>query len=485
MDTSRRQDLIPVKRDFALPRHDPEQLQPLVDATLTILERTGVRCDAPAALEIFAEAGATLDRDTRRVRLSADLIEAALGTLPRTFTLCARDPQLDLPLVPDISYMTTDGCGTEVIDRATGRRRPSTKADLAELTILQDYLGSIQFWWPTVGAGDRGETAQVHEIEVGLDWTEKHLMGMVQGERLARAAVEMARAVAGGAEELRRRPLISDLIGTVSPLVLDRDATEAALVCAEAGVPVCFVTMPTLGTTAPATRPGAWAVGAAELVAGAVLLQLAYPGCPVLGSLMQSNADPRTGGTLTWPLHQRARSARIELLHAFGLPTLAGAGGTDGPTAGGWQDGSEMALGLFRGLFDGAELLTGGGLVNVYQLSAPESLLLGDDIYRHVCDLLRGEEVTDETLALGTVEEVGPGGHYLGARHTRATMRRAVIRGLAHQPSEAGLGYRDPVVVARERTDEILAEYEPRRLPEDLRGELASIVAAVDSDVAG
>ena len=102
------------------------------------------------------------------------------------------------------------------------------------------------------------------------------------------------------------------------------------------------------------------------------------------------------------------------------------AGGTDGPTAGGWQDGSEMALGLFRGLFDGAELLTGGSLVNVCQLSAPESLLLGDDIYRHVCDLLRVEEVTDEPLA----------------------------------------------------------KYEPRPLPEDLRGELASIVAAVDSETA-
>jgi len=484
MDTSRRQHLIPYKRDFALPQHDPEQLQPLVDAVLKLLERTGVRCDAPAALDVFAEAGAAVDRDTRQVRLSAELIQVALGTAPRTFTLCARDPQLDLPFEPGISYMTTDGCGTEVIDRATGQRRPSTKDDLAELTHLQDYLGSVQFWSPTVGAGDRGETAQVHEVEVGLDWTEKHLMGMVQGGRLARATVEIARAVARGTEEQRRRPLKSDHIGTGTPPVLDRDATEGALVFAEAGVPVCFVTMPTLGTTAPATHAGAWAVGAAEIVASAVLLQLAHPGCPVLGSLMQSSADPRTGGTVTWPLHLRARSARVELVHAFGLPTLAGAGGTDASTAGGWQDGSETALGLFSGLFENAELLTGGGLVNVYQLSALESLLLGDDIYRHVCDLLRDEEVTDETLALETVEEVGPGGHYLGARHTRTNMRHAVIRGLAHQPSESGLGYRDPVVVARERTDEILAKYEPRRLPEDLRGELARIVAAADAEVA-
>ena len=102
---------------------------------------------------------------------------------------------------------------------------------------MQDCLGSISFWWPTVSAGDCGETAQLHEIEAGWNNTSKHLMGMVQGETLARAAVEMATAVAGGAEELRRRPVMSDLIGTVSPLLHDKDGIEAGLVFAEAGDP--------------------------------------------------------------------------------------------------------------------------------------------------------------------------------------------------------------------------------------------------------
>ena len=65
---------------------------------------------------------------------------------------------------------------------------------------------------------------------------------------------------------------------------------------------------------------------------------------PVLGSLMQSSADPRTGGTVTWPLHLRARSARVELVHAFGLPTLAGAGGTDASTAGGWSSKQRLRV---------------------------------------------------------------------------------------------------------------------------------------------
>ena len=206
---------------------------------------------------------------------------------------------------------------------------------------MQDCLGSISFWWPTVSAGDCGETAQLHEIEAGWNNTSKHLMGMVQGETLARAAVEMATAVAGGAEELRRRPVMSDLIGTVSPLLHDRDGIEAGLVFAEAGVPVCYVTMPNLGTTAPATKAGAFVLGAAEIVAAAVLHELAAPGSPVLGSIMQIYADPRTALTMTTPLDDRCRFLATELLHSFGIPALGPFGGTDAEAPGTWLAGVE------------------------------------------------------------------------------------------------------------------------------------------------
>ena len=152
---------------------------------------------------------------------------------------------------------------------------------------------------------------------------------MVNGEREARYAVEMATVIAGSAEELRRRPVLSDLIGTISPLVVDEDGIEAALVFAEAGVPVTFVTMPTLGTTAPATAAGAFAVGAAELVSATVLLQLASPGAPVLHSIMQSYADPRTGDFVSFPLDGRCRFLATELAHHWGVPSEAACCGTD------------------------------------------------------------------------------------------------------------------------------------------------------------
>ena len=478
-----RQALAPLRSDFSVRLHDDAQLEPLHDATLRLLETTGMRFESPKALAVLKKAGATVDEGSDLVRLPRLLVEETLALAPREFTLGARGASCDLHVGSGFTYGTTDGCGVEVIDWYTGERRASAKTDLEAITRMQDCLGSISFWWPTVSAGDCGETSQLHELEAGWNNTSKHLMGMVQGETLARAAVEMATAVAGGAEELRRRPVMSDLIGTVSPLLHDKDGIEAGLVFAEAGIPVCYVTMPNLGTTAPATKAGAFVLGAAEMVAAAVLHELAAPGAPVAGSIMQIYADPRTALTMTSPLDDRCRFLATELLHSFGIPALGPFGGTDAEKPGTWLAGVETMLQLLQVPLDGCELFTGLGLTDTYQLFTPETLILDDDLYHRARHAFLDIPMDEESLALDVIDTVGPGGHFLAQPHTRRHMRRAVVRAVSQELAADGQHYRDPVEVARERALDILENYRPEPLPDDVRGELRRIVDAVDATV--
>ena len=413
-----------------------------------------------------------MDRATEVAKLPPALVLEAMATAPRRFALGARDASCDIAVGDGRTYCTTDGCGVEIVDFETRERRQSTKADLADVTRLQDALSSISFWWPTLSAGDCGETAQLHELDAGWNNTVKHLQGMVNGEREARFAVEMATVIAGSAEELRRRPVLSDLIGTISPLVVDKDAIEAALVFAAAGVPVTWVTMPTLGTTAPATKAGAYAIGSAELVAATVVLQLSSPGAPVLHSTMQSWADPRTGNFVSFPLDGRTRALGTELAHHWGVPAESAACGTDSPVPGTWQAGVEEALDFVQAAQEGSELLPSIGLVNVYTLFCPEHLLLGDDIYQRARHAVMDIELDDESVALEAIAEVGPGGHFLGNKHTRRHMRAAVKPAITHQTGADG-AYRDPVVVARERAEELWRDYRPEPLEQDKAAELA------------
>jgi len=101
-------------------------------ASLEVIETVGVRFPSDQALDILEEAGAMVDRQSQIARLSGQMIEEALAKAPPSYVLCARDPALDLPLDGEHSYLSTDGCGVEVIDLETGERRRSTKQDVAE-----------------------------------------------------------------------------------------------------------------------------------------------------------------------------------------------------------------------------------------------------------------------------------------------------------------------------------------------------------------
>jgi trimethylamine---corrinoid protein Co-methyltransferase len=472
----------PLEPAFTFQYHSSEQLDRLKQATLDILETVGVRFQSAKALGILAEAGASVDRESQVAKLPPELVLTAMAKAPRRFGLGARDSSCDIAVGDGKTYCTTDGSGVEIVDFETRERRSSTKADVADVTRLQDALPSIAFWWPTLSAGDRGETAQLHELDAGWNNTVKHLQGFVQGGRQARYAVEMATVIAGSAEELRRRPVLSDLIGTVSPLSVDEDGIEAALVFAEAGVPVCWVTAPMLGTTAPATRAGAYVLGTAELVAATALLQLATPGAPVLHFSMQSWADPRTGGLVSFPLDGRARSLSTELAHHWGVPAESATCGTDSPTPGTWQAGVEEALDFVQAAQEGSDLLPSIGLVNVYTLFYPEHLILGDDIYQRARYAVMDIDFDDESLALQAIAEVGPGGHFLGNKHTRRHMREAVRPAITHQPGLDGV-FRDPASVARERAEELWRDYRPVPLEEDKAAELSRILAAADAEL--
>jgi trimethylamine--corrinoid protein Co-methyltransferase len=475
--------LEPIRSPYRVRFLGDDQLDQLQAATLSILEEVGVKFPSTMALEILADHGAKVDMASQVVRFPPDLVRRALSTAPRYFTMGARAPEYDLHLADGVTWFTTDGCGIETIDFDTRVQRPSRKSDVAEMARVADYLPSIGFYWPMVSAQDHGRTAPLHEVDAAFNNTVKHVQSeTVMGAVPARYVIEMATVIAGSREELRRRPPFSDLICTIAPLVQDDAGIESALVLAEAGIPVGFLAMPTLGTTAPATLAGAFAVGDAEVISGAVLLQLAYPGTPVFHSIMQAWADPRNGNYVTYSVDSRARYAPVEMAHHWGLPSLGACYGTDSPAAGTWQAAAEVVLDPVLAGLTSPEIVTGMGLDRTYTLLYPEGLLLDDDIYQRARHALMALDVDDETLALDVVASVGPGGHYLAEQHTRTHMKTALRRGLPHEPAESG-GYRDPVEVARERVAWIRANHHPQPLEAAQQAELAKILAAADREL--
>jgi len=457
-----------------------EQLERFKSNTFTILEETGIHCPSERALKIYAEHGAVVDFDTQIVKLSPDVILQALSHAPRYYTMGGRTRAFDLDLSKGVTYVSTDGTGTRTIDYVTREPRSSIKDDVAKSARISDYVSSISFYWPMVSAQDHPVCPSLHELHASFNNTLKHVQTPTVVEEITtRYAVEMAQVVAGSEEEMRKRPPLSLLICTIAPLAMDDKSMDAALVAAEAGIPVGFMAMPNTGSTAPATLAGTLSLGDAEIVSAMVLIQMAYPGAPIYHSLIPGMTHPRTGAYYGHDSHVYAIGA--ELAHMWGVPTLAGLGGTDAHGLG-WQSGMAGGKCQLLGALCGAETGSGMGLLRGSTLLHPELLILERETYNNVRDCVSGLDTSPGHMALDVIQAVGPRGHFLKERHTRNYFRKLGFSEVVHV-ADTGSSYRDPLIVAKERTDWILENHHPEPLDEAQQEEFKRILQAAEREL--
>ena len=199
-------------------------------ATLEVLERTGVFVEADEALDIFADGGCAVDRESHVVRIPPHVVEEPIAAAPSTFVLCGREPENDIVLEPGRVAFTNFSEGISVVDPQTGEFRDSTKADIADIARLNDYLSDIDTHEIAVGAKDvPPETCAVHNAEAQYLNTTKPI-GIGPLSRVETIAIfAMAAEIVGGADELRRRPIVYNGVCPVSPLKLPHDATEVII----------------------------------------------------------------------------------------------------------------------------------------------------------------------------------------------------------------------------------------------------------------
>ena len=476
----------PIRPTFELEVLRADQLKAIKSATLHILEDVGVRFPSEKALAIFADHGAQVEMDRQIVRLSPNLVMQAMSHAPRSFVLAGRVEGTDLLLDGNCSYFSTEGCGVETVDFETGEQRASCKEDVAKMARVADHLSSVALYWPMVSAQDCGLTAPLHELEASYNNTVKHVQTeTVMGEKLARYAVHMAEVIAGDRERMKIRPPLSTLICTISPLGQDREGIEGAMVFAGAGVPVGFMAMPTMGSTAPVTPGGALVMGNAEVVSAMALMQLVAPGAPVYHSLIASVMHPYTADYLVnLPEKYLCNAAAVQMAHDWGVPALAGAFGMNNPEPATWQHGRDSVYSALMCSLAGAEMASGLGLLKASTLLVPEQIIFDDEIYHTHRILAQGIDVSAGDLALDVIAAVGHGGHFLAEKHTRQHMRERWIPELTNPwPSLDGEPMPDILRRAQAKLNRILADHQPEPLDDAIRAELWAILDAAAQEL--
>ncbi|HYM40773.1 MAG TPA: trimethylamine methyltransferase family protein [Thermoplasmata archaeon] len=466
-----------------------EQVDAMHDASLRLLERTGVRFDSPDALSRLRTAGA-LPHPTRKNVLTfpRSVVDDAIREIPFYGTYCARDPKNDVTFDGEHSFAHALGGNPAILDLETGRSRSSTLHDVEQATRLQDALANCHTASNLVVATDvPAPLLVVRTMEAMIKNTSKCVPGYALRVPEVDVLAEMGACVAGGSEAFRKRPILTLYGSPSSPLTYDAHVCDVVFRAVEHGIPVDIVPCPIGGGTAPLSLAGGLTQQNAELLAGVMLLQTVDPKLPSQYSGRLSFLDLRSGKNL-WGLPELAlaSAATVQIAHRYHMTADVYGVTTD---ANQWdlQIGLERMMAALPPALAGADNLSGmgGAWENAASL---EMMVIDDEVYADIFRIVRGIEVDEDRLALHVLDAVGPMGNFLAQRHTMKYLRQGEMRNsplwdkrtLERATSE---GIRPIQDVAREKVRKLLQEHEPTPLDRDIERDLARVVREGSKDL--
>jgi trimethylamine--corrinoid protein Co-methyltransferase len=444
-----------------------------------LVTEIGVEFMSDRALALFREAGQKVEDNT--VFLDPDFVLEQVAKAPREFDVQARNPANNIHIGGN--SMAFGAVYGPPFVRQGEVRRDGTMDDFRNFTKLAqsfpvlDSAGGV-ICEPNDTPLDSRHLDMTYALQT---LTDKVYMGNVVSGVNAADTIRMGEILFGGREAIEQTPASLSLINCNSPLRWDDRMLEAQFEYSSANQPVVLTPFILMGAMSPVTIPAALVQQMAEALSGIALSQLIRPGCPVVFGSFLSNIDMQSGSpTFGTPESGLGLLCTGQIARHFGLPFRTGGGLTSSQTADA-QAGYEALMTMLPTFLAGANWVMHsagwleGGLVAGYEKFIVDIELL---------QMLQAEftplEIDEGSLAFDAHQEVGHGGHFLGAMHTMERFRTCFYRPLLSSSENYERWMRNGGKDANARATEIyqrtLEAYEPPPLDDAIRQELQEYV---------
>ena len=387
-------------------------------AALRVLAEIGMRVLDSRARDLFRQAGAEVAGDT--VRLDAGLVAQLLATVPATFTLEARNPAHTLAFGGAHTVFASVGGPAYVMDNDRGRR-DGTYSEMCDYLRLIQSLNILhqEGGGPFEPLDLPANTRHLDIYHAQITLLDKNWQTQTLGHARTMDGLEMAAIALGTTPEgLIARPTLMGIINTNSPLQLDIPMAEGLITMAEYGQVLVITPFTLAGAMSPVTLAGALVQQHAEAMAGIALTQIVRPGVPVMYGGFTSNVDMRSGApAFGTPEYTKAAQASGQLARHIGVPfrssNVTSANEVDAQAA------YESQMALWGALMGGAHLVEhAAGWMHGGLTASFEKLILDAELLQMMAAYFQPIAVTEATLAVNAIRDVGAGGHFFGAAHT-------------------------------------------------------------------
>jgi trimethylamine---corrinoid protein Co-methyltransferase len=404
-----------------------DELEAIHHASLAVLKEIGMDFLHAEAKTILKAAGADVDPSSDRVRFDPALVEAQIGKAPQTFTLHARNPARNVTIGGSFAAFASVASAPNSFDR-DGGRRPGNHRDYQNFIRLGQTFDSIHLWggYPVEPVDIHASIRHLDAISDLLTLSDKPVHAYSLGRERNLDAIEMVRIARGAdSETLDREPSLFTIINSSSPLRLDTPMLEGIIQMARRNQVVVLTPFTLAGAMAPVTVAGALVQQNAEALAGLVFAQLVRPGSPFVYGGFTSNVDMKSGApAFGTPEYMKTAIIGGQLARRYGLPYRSS--NTNAANSLDAQAAYESVFSLWGAIMGGVNLMMhGAGWMEGGLQASFEKMALDADLLAMVAEFLRPVSVEQSELAMDAMREVGPGGHFFGAEHTKARYRTA------------------------------------------------------------
>jgi trimethylamine--corrinoid protein Co-methyltransferase len=460
-----------------------DQIEEMYFSALDVLQNTGALVYHEEALALLKDSDAVVKDN--RVWVPISMVERALKNYPRKITLQGRGGAYSLRLQKDNVGFGTGSDLPFTLDKETGERRRCTYKDVHDSARTVDYLSNYDFFMSNGLVNDcpNPMTYDRHQfMAMAEGCTKPYVVTSVDGEGL-QDIYNMACIMAGGEEQFRLHPMFVVYIEPISPLKNDRSAVEKLLFAAEKGIPAMYTPCPSSGATAPATMAGMLVQSLSETLFATVLCDLKKPGMPlIMGGVTTVMDMMTTSYSYGAPELSLASAANSEIAKWLGLLMFSTGGCSDAKTVD-EQAAIESMTSNYYAMLSGANLVHDVGYIQGGTGSSIESLVMNEEIIGMVRQFAKGINTDEEHLALGLIDEKGPGGEYVTSDHTFHYWKEWFMPKLqdrADWETWQREGEKTMADRIREESDRILNEHTPTPIPEDQHKEMKKIIDAAE-----
>lgn len=401
-----------------------ELLQRILAEGRELICKLGVEITNDRVLILLADAGASVDRSSKRVFFTQDLVDRSLKSALSSFKLYDTLGVEAADLSGMNVYFTPGSAAINLLDSQTGRIRKPTAVDYVEYAKLMRGMDHIAYQSTAMVPCDVHERiSDSYRLYLSLLYCEKPVVTGAFTIEAFEVMRNLQLAIRGSEEQLAAKPLTIFSCCPTSPLKWSEVTSQNVLDCALHSIPVEFVSMPLSGFIAPVTLTGSLVQHTAETLSGLVISQVAKPGAPVLWGGSPAVFDIRYETTPMGAIEtMMIDCAYNEIGKYLGLPTQAYIALSDAKHVDA-QAGLETGMGAVLAALSGINSISGPGMLDFESCFSLEKLVLDNEICGMVLRLTQGITPREDFPSLPRFEELLSEGHLLISEHTRRFLK--------------------------------------------------------------